>query len=482
MLGLGYLIVKWLFGEDAEDGGGGMSFTQIRDEIHHRVMKWWIPIREGLSEGIEGIGRAIGEIVHDVICLPQYILDEIFVDCFGEEGMSTRVAERVGRWAGPMLGGLASGIDGIRGQLNAYTATAGGNGGPGNGLLDRLIGTTPAHVDGTVGNLGRLGAGVATFGAGVVSEFANMGGGTRREIAGLTDNTEAEFGTMSSKSQGDARSMNSGVVGQFTAMATRAIAQAVRLQGSAQRAMAQANVQMVAQGRAANVGFVAQMTAMAARSISVANGLRGGLQSALRINASGSGRYTGDTFVSGLAGGLSRAVGVARGMAGSIRSALSFSAYSSGASVGGTFASGLRARVGAVSAAARSLAAAARTKLPNSPADEGPFSGSGWGGWGESIGDELARGLKKAAPVVAAEANRLMSGVHGALDSRSDLSVGVDFERNRKRHLLSHEAEGAGARTTNVNVNVESRSEDPLQDGNRFGGDIAFALRGVGLA
>ena len=346
--------------------------------------------------------------------------------------------------------------------------------------IDRALGTDPASTGRTAGAFNTMGRKVGEFAAGVVGSFGSMGQGGRREIAGLTDNTEIEFGSMSNSSQGDARSMNTGVVGQFSAMATRAVAQAARLQVGAQRAMAQANVQMVAQGRQANAGFVAQMTAMAARAISVVNILRGGLQSALRVNVSGSGRYTGDTFVSGLAAGLSRAVGVARGMAGSIRSALSFSAYSSGSSVGGTFASGLRARVRTVASAADALARAARARMPNSPADEGPFSGSGWGGWGESIAEEMARGLRKAAPEVAREAERLMGGVHSVMDARAN-PIAVDFARTRRRSGLAGDSPIERTGTT-VNVNVESRSEDPLQDGNRFGGDIAFALRGAGLA
>ena len=46
--------------------------------------------------------------------------------------------------------------------------------------------------------------------------------------------------------------------------------------------------------------------------------------------------------------------------------------------------------------------------LPHSPAKEGPFSGTGWGGWGEAIADELARGLNSRVGRVADAASSLM--------------------------------------------------------------------------
>ena len=255
-----------------------------------------------------------------------------------------------------------------------------------------------------------------------------------------------------------------------------------RLRDSVVSALSGAASGGIGQGSRLKSGYVGHMSGMSSSSQGIVNGMRSRIPATLTINASGPGRYTGGTFVSGLSSGLSRAVGVARGMASSIRGALSFNVSGSGRAVGGSFASGIRSKIGEVSRAAAGLAAAARSKMPNSPAEEGPFSGSGWGGWGESIAEELARGLRKSAPEVAREAQRLMGGVHTALEARSNAHVGVDFERTRRRHGLFGDADGYQANGTTVNVNVESRSEDPLRDGNRFGGDIAFALRGAGLA
>ena len=317
---------------------------------------------------------------------------------------------------------------------------------------------------------------------GVLGEWGGMSLGAAAHVTSLGNRTRSEFGSMSSTGRSKSSELRGGVVGQFSGMNSQGSSLVQRLRDSVVSALSGAASGGIGQGSRLKSGYVGHMSGMSSSSQGIVNGMRSRIPATLTINASGPGRYTGGTFVSGLSSGLSRAVGVARGMASSIRGALSFNVSGSGRAVGGSFASGIRSKIGEVSRAAAGLAAAARSKMPNSPAEEGPFSGSGWGGWGESIAEELARGLRKSAPEVAREAQRLMGGVHTALESRSNAHVGIDFERTRRRHGLFGDADGYQANGTTVNVNVESRSEDPLRDGNRFGGDIAFALRGAGLA
>ena len=317
---------------------------------------------------------------------------------------------------------------------------------------------------------------------GVLGEWGGMSLGAAAHVTSLGNRTRSEFGSMSATGRSKSSELRGGVVGQFSGMNSQGSSLVQRLRDSVISALSGAASGGIGQGSRLKSGYVGHMSGMSSSSQGIVNGMRSRIPATLTINASGPGRYTGGTFVSGLSSGLSRAVGVARGMASSIRGALSFNVSGSGRAVGGSFASGIRSKIGEVSRAAAGLAAAARSKMPNSPAEEGPFSGSGWGGWGESIAEELARGLRKSAPEVAREAQRLMGGVHTALEARSNAHVGVDFERTRRRHGLFGDADGYQANGTTVNVNVESRSEDPLRDGNRFGGDIAFALRGAGLA
>ena len=359
--------------------------------------------------------------------------------------------------------GLAGKIwEGVQGILGGGTA---GGDSPGTfgfapGFLSRIVGVDPGNVTHFQGQLATANGSVNSLSSGVVRGFALMRDGSRIPMSEMASGTVSSFSGMSNDSLGQSGRMRSGTVSDFTTMRTLGAerAQALRAQ------------------------FVGQMRVMATDSVAQARAIRSGLPAVLSFDTSGAGRRVGNSFVSGLSSGLSRAVGVARSMVGNIRSVLSINVHSSGASVGGSFASGLRSRISSVASAASALASAARSRMPNSPADEGPFSGSGWGGWGESIAEELARGLRMGAPKVAREASRMMASAAAELSQTSQVSFAPDVKSVSRALGTGEEVLiGSGSGTT-VNVNVTSRSEDPLQDGNRFGGDIAFALRGAGLA
>ena len=321
-----------------------------------------------------------------------------------------------------------------------------------------------ALFSGVSGNYGSLHGKVLGYTRGIrtgtISDFTGASRGGRSQSQSLSNGVRGFFSSMRTGALSQTRSMRSGTINDFTGTKNSAQSTARQMRDH----------------------YVAQMASLARGAMTQANNVRRNLPRALTINASGPGRTTASTYVSGLRSGLSRAAGVARGAASGIRRALSFSAFSSGATVGSTFARGISAKIGAARSAALKLAAAARAPLPQSPAAEGPFSGSGWGGWGESIGEELARGLRAAAPLVAREARSLMGGVHDALDGTGRLSAGVDFESTRRRHGLASDSRQSSALLGQpIYVNVESTSEDPLQDGRRLGGDLAYALKGAGL-
>ena len=75
----------------------------------------------------------------------------------------------------------------------------------------------------------------------------------------------------------------------------------------------------------------------------------------------------------------------------------------------------------------------------------------------------------------------MMAAAAAELGNTARIDVAPDM-RTVRTALGTPGATGAVAPITEINVEVVSRSEEPLQDGNRFGGDIAFALRGAGLA
>jgi hypothetical protein len=120
-------------------------------------------------------------------------------------------------------------------------------------------------------------------------------------------------------------------------------------------------------------------------------------------------------LVSAVTNGGSQAVAAVQGWSGQITSALqslSASARASGEAVGREFAGGISSQSGAVAAAAQSLMAAARQFFPNSPADKGPFAGSGWvDRSGEAIGTGFAGGIKGAVGEVVGIARLMMQQV-----------------------------------------------------------------------
>lgn len=203
----------------------------------------------------------------------------------------------------------------------------------------------------------------------------------------------------------------------------------------------------------------------------------------MRKSASPAGQYVGSTFASGISGMGGRAASAASGIANrSIGALRGISAFRSGAAIGATFAAGIESAIGRVRRAMSSMAAAARNFLPNSPSKEGPFSGSGWGGWGESIAEELARGIRIAAPSVIAEADAMMTSIESSLNRKGSAAFSPSFgAANSLPFGGGDTTNNDQSRQTILNVNVESRGDDPFAEGARLASDIDFALNGKGF-
>lgn len=466
------LIIGWLLGRDGE---GGWSFSALTSKIKGA----WGKIKSAITTGVTAIMGFIGTLVFTPIAVGKKLAEWILGSDFAQNA-KTAVQGVIEGASSTIKSGVDTGIATVREHVNG----GGGAGAAGKGIgsaVSRILGLTPAGKSEVKESFKTVNGYVYTFGADTRSAYDTTEKSAGTSLGKLVSGTAKKFSEMAVGATGESESMKDGVTGDVSSMSSQAAAKAAALQSKVVSAMTRANVRGVLQAVKMNRAYVAQMRQMVVASLAQAGVLRGSLPGRLSVNTGGSGRFTGNTFVSGLSGALHRAAGVARSIAGSIRNVLSFSAYSSGRSIGSTFASGLRSKVSSAISAAGSLAAAVRRRLPNSPADEGPFSGSGWGGWGESIGEELAKGLRNAAPEVAREAEKLMSGVQGAIDRRSEQSVGVDFERTRRRYGLASDGEAVGSSGQTINVNVESNSDDPLQDGRRLGGDLAFALNGAGI-
>ena len=487
---LGKKVVHWLIGKAGEA-------KENFDEFRTRIEGGWEDIKSAIGTAIGTIGGLIGGLVFTPIAIGEKIVDWVLGSDWVSkaangltnaiEGAKETLSNSVNTAVDKVKTGIKASVPAAQGGIVASTL----------GVDDESKGKIVANFDTVRGVISRWGidtrgeySSTQKSAGGSVGKlwnesrkkFDDMRTNAKSNTSGMKNDTTGNFSAMSRSAAAKAGQMQAQVIQKIGAMQSMAAVKAVALQRSVVQAMTRANTLSVAQSRMMSTAYVAQIRQMAAGAVRVAGTLRSTLPRALTINASGPGRSTGSTFVSGLASGLSRAVSVARSMANGIRRALSFNVRSSGASVGGSFASGLRSKISAVSSAARQLASAARTKLPNSPAKEGPFAGKGWGGWGESIADELARGMRMGAPAVALEASRMMSDAAAELSNTPQIEFMPDVRSVRNALSAEQGATPGPVGGTTVNVEVVSRSEEPLQDGNRFGGDIAFALRGAGLA
>ena len=155
-----------------------------------------------------------------------------------------------------------------------------------------------------------------------------------------------------------------------------------------------------------------------------------------------------------------------------VAAALSFGGAmeSAGRSIGASFAAGIASSSGLVSAAASSLMAAARAFFPNSPAKEGPFSGSGWvDKSGEAVGDGFASGLSSSQQEVVATARALMQAVKDIFGSAEGLTL------NFNMGAVTEQAEAA---TKQVQVFGDTLSKVPTGPLN----DLAVASGAGGLS
>lgn len=296
-----------------------------------------------------------------------------------------------------------------------------------------------------------------------------------REVGSSASSMASRFGEGARALVSNANSGQRGVTDAMVQAAFDVATSGLRMADAAREAGA-------GMGNALRSAGAATSNAMRTAINTVVNVVRSGMstvKSVTHIDLGGNGRHAGGTFVSGV-GTIRSAIGVARGAASGIRSALSFSAYGSGRTIASTFASGIRAGIGWAASAASRLAAAARNFLPHSPAKEGPFSGSGWGGWGESIAQELADGLRRGTSEVSDAAESMMSAAekHLGLDLGRVESI-IGYRDRRLDDSVLGDKFQPGFRPgqgQNITINVESRSDEPLREAERFAREFAFAV------
>jgi hypothetical protein len=151
---------------------------------------------------------------------------------------------------------------------------------------------------------------------------------------------------------------------------------------------------------------------------------------------------------------------VASGVAAMIQTALSMAGgmEQAGVAVGASFARGIASQTGTVAAAASALMAAARAFFPQSPAEEGPFSGSGWVTYsGESVGKGFAQGLSAGQQEVVSTARALMQAVKDIFGSAEGLTL------NFNMGAVTQQAQTATAAVKEFGTAVATVPKEQLQ-------------------
>ncbi|AJD82445.1 tape measure protein [Mycobacterium phage Sheen] len=114
----------------------------------------------------------------------------------------------------------------------------------------------------------------------------------------------------------------------------------------------------------------------------------------------------------------------------SLGSQMASAAASAASAFIGALASGISAGVGRVAGAVSSVIGAVRNLIPNSPAKEGPLSGSGWQavkGFGSTLGDALASEIPAQKNKIVALATELMQAIKDVFGSAEGLTLNFNL-------------------------------------------------------
>jgi hypothetical protein len=130
-------------------------------------------------------------------------------------------------------------------------------------------------------------------------------------------------------------------------------------------------------------------------------------------------------------GAMGQAVGTVASVCGQIvQTMLGYAgaAQQAGAAIGASFAQGLASQTGLVASSASALMSAAKAFFPQSPAKEGPFSGSGWvDRSGEAIGISFAQGMKDSSGSVVSTAKELMQAIKDVFGDSKNIAFNFNF-------------------------------------------------------
>lgn len=133
---------------------------------------------------------------------------------------------------------------------------------------------------------------------------------------------------------------------------------------------------------------------------------------------------------------------------------------SSGKTIGETFGNGLSSMTSWVGKKASGLIQAVRNMFPNSPAKEGPLSGSGWtklARSGKAFAVQWATGMGSAVDDVVSEAENIITSVQNTLDTVAEYDFdSMDFVPTVTPVLNMSEVEQVKGLDVNPNINLKN--------------------------
>ncbi|AGK87504.1 tape measure protein [Mycobacterium phage HINdeR] len=145
------------------------------------------------------------------------------------------------------------------------------------------------------------------------------------------------------------------------------------------------------------------------------------------------------------------------GVLASLGSQMAAAAASAASAFIGALASGISAGVSRVAGAVSSVMGAVRAMIPNSPAEDGPFSGAGWRqvtGFGDALGDGLASGIPGAKDKIVALATELMQAIKDVFGSADGLTLNFNLGGGAGMSGLSGMASGLNPELSAMNTNL----------------------------
>lgn len=129
--------------------------------------------------------------------------------------------------------------------------------------------------------------------------------------------------------------------------------------------------------------------------------------------------------------------------------------------------SGIGSMIGAAVAKAQELMGAVRNLFPNSPAKEGPFSGSGWvDKSGASIGKAFADGIGSQTSTVVSSAQSLMEAAQGAFDN-SQINAAMQIPKNFAEATI-------GQFASDIGISGKGALSEIAKYGVEFGSQFVF--------